>query len=266
MKPYFSFIVIILFPNAVVSKALIPKLSINVKDGNFDGFSGFDPSLSWSTASSFGGLDIHAGLDATLTDILKPDIFTLPRRVWGKVSNTFYGWRVSIASDLKSNESPKLDLIASESELDLSFQMIASKTRGFTDLNMKKDFDVFGGRLSLNPRINIQSLSSTDVVVDYDVGSTLVTLQASKSNQKLTVSHYVNENNCIIPTLSTSGAMSLAWKKSLSGSNSITTLLEPSSVNVKWVDGAWTAKFNTSLKGISTDGLDVSVKRKLELF
>lgn len=250
---------------SIDAKAYVPNLSISVKDGSFGGLSGFDPSLSWSASSSFGGCDVEAGLDASVPDALMPDILSLPRSVWGKVSSRINGWKLSAGSDVVFDDTCKFDLTAVESEKDLSFQLLASTKKGLSDFKVKKGFDVLGGRLSFNPRVKVQTLSSTDVLVDYDIGSTSVNLQASKSDQKVTVSYDVNDSNSISPSVSTNGAMSFAWKRTLTESNSVTTVLKPSSINVKWVDGAWTAEFDSPLDGISMEALNVSIKRKLEL-
>lgn len=108
--------------------------------------------------------------------------------------------------------------------------------------------------------------SSPDVTIGYGSDNTSVLLEASTSKQKLTVSQMVTDDDIITPSVTSSGDVAIAWKRSLSGGNAITTTVKVNdSINVKWEDGPWTAAFDSPLDGISTDGVNVHITRKLSL-
>ena len=134
------------------------------------------------------------------------------------------------------------------------------------DLNkveIDKGFDALGGRLSITPRYNLAS-SEADVTIGYDSNETTVTIDASKSQQKLTVSQQILDGHRITPSITSSGDISVAYRKDLDNGNSLTTTVSPGDkVNVKWEDGPWVAEFDTALNGLKTEGLAVRVHRKV---
>lgn len=130
-------------------------------------------------------------------------------------------------------------------------------------IEVDKGFDALGGRVSITPRFNVAS-SDADVTLAYDSDDTTVTIDASQSQQKLTVSQVVAEGHRLTPSVTSNGDVSLAWKKDLDGGDSITTTVTPGDkVNMKWEDGPWTAEFDTPLNGFKTEGLSVKINRKI---
>lgn len=67
-----------------------PQLSIKVRDGNFDGLDGLDPTLTWSDSTRSGDMDISYGIEASATPT--SDLASLPRNIWGKASTDISGW------------------------------------------------------------------------------------------------------------------------------------------------------------------------------
>ena len=136
---------------------------------------------------------------------------------------------------------------------------------GIGDVAISKNFDALGGTVAISPRYNVQS-SSPDVSIGYGSDSTSVVLEASTSKQKLTVSQLVTDNDIVTPSVTSGGDVAFSWKRSLSGGNAITTTVKVNdSINVKWEDGPWTASFDSPLDGISTDGVNVHITRKLSV-
>lgn len=131
-------------------------------------------------------------------------------------------------------------------------------------LDVAQGFKVVGGRLLINPRYNFKA-STPDVILDYDRGSTTVTLEASMASQKVTVSQEIVEGHRIIPTFTTDGDITIGYEKK-TADGSISTIVKPNdSVIVQWTDGPWTAFIEAPLDGFSTTGVNVSMKRKVEL-
>mmetsp|Transcript_46771 Transcript_46771/g.141683 ORF Transcript_46771/g.141683 Transcript_46771/m.141683 type:complete len:88 (-) Transcript_46771:81-344(-) len=85
-------------------------------------------------------------------------------------------------------------------------------------------------------------------------------------DQTLTVSRQVTDDDTIAPSISSSGDVSLQWKRSLDAGQITTTLKPSDSVNVKWEDGAWTANIEAPMDGMSVEDMNVSVKRKIDFF
>ena len=130
-------------------------------------------------------------------------------------------------------------------------------------IQLEKGFDALGGRLAITPRYDIAS-STADVTLSYDSDETSITVDASKSAQKVTISQQVAAGHKLTPSITSSGETSLAWKKDLGGGDSVTTTLTPGdSINVKWEDGDWVAQFSSGLDGFTTEGLTVKVNRKV---
>lgn len=130
-------------------------------------------------------------------------------------------------------------------------------------IQIEKGFDALGGRVAITPRYNIKT-SATDVTLSYDSDETSVTVDASTSGQKLTISQQVADGHTLTPSITSSGETSLAWKKDLGDGDSVTTTVTPGdSIKVKWEDGDWVAQFKSDLDGFATEGLTVSVNRKV---
>jgi len=92
-----------------------------------------------------------------------------------------------------------------------------------------------------------------------------VDVTASKDGQTITVSHQVDDDNRVAPTVALqSGDVSVEWERSLGDGNSVTTTVTPDeSVDIEWSDEAWTANINLGLEGASIGGANVSIKREL---
>lgn len=129
---------------------------------------------------------------------------------------------------------------------------------------MAKGFNVEGGRFVINPRYNFKE-SIPDIVLDYDQGSTTVTFEASMSSQKVTISQEIAKGHRIIPTFTADGDISLGYEKRTSNGSISTTVNPNDSVIVQWRDGPWIAVVEAPLDGFSTSGVNVSIKRKVEL-
>jgi len=136
-------------------------------------------------------------------------------------------------------------------------------------VEMSKGFDVdaIEGKISVKPSYDIKS-NSGDVAIKLTTDKSFVEVKGSKSEQKLTVSRKVTENQRIAPSLTSDGKVALEWEASLSGKNSLLTKLEPKEkINIKWTDGPWIADVNAPLNdGFKLENVDVSLKRKVEFF
>jgi hypothetical protein len=262
-----------------------PQLSISVRDGNFDGLDGLDPTLNWQGSSSSGDVDLSYGIESAVRPT--SDIASLPRNVWGKASTTVAGWGVSARAEVDAQErnSANLEIDADNSDADVSLRMVASAGGDFSveSIEATKGLDMNGARVTVNPRYNVAdeaadvvigysndqtsveltaSADSQEVSVEHQLDNTNIKLTASADNQEVTISQQVDDKNRVAPTVSRNGDISVEWERSLGDDNSLTATLKPNdSLDVEWKDADWTANVNMPLDGASISGANVSIKR-----
>lgn len=173
-----------------------PQLSISVRDGNFDGLDGLDPTLNWEGSTKAGDIDIDYGVESAVRPTT--DVASLPRNIWGKASTNIGGWGVSARADVDAQDSgpTALELDADNEDADLSLRMTASTGNGLNvhKVEATKGMDVDGARVTLNPRYDMDT-EEADVVVGYDNGSTNVQLTASADSQEVNVKHKMDNTN-----------------------------------------------------------------------
>lgn len=257
-----SLLSIIAFTDAGIS---YPTVSVDLKgqDGAVGPFDGLDPVASWSASAAALGCNFEAGATSSIKPTL--DVLSLPRSVWGKVRTKAGQWKFSskATSLLDGSNKVSLNICADNNDWDTSLE-VASKG-GSQNVQVVKGFGALGGRISVNPRYNIQS-SNADVILGYDAEGTSVILEASQSDQTLTISQQIADDHRLTPSITSKGDFALAWRKSLEGGNAVTTTLKLNeSLNVKWEDGPWTAVISSPMSGYKTDDISVRVHRKLNL-
>jgi len=262
-----------------------PQLSISVRDGNFDGIDGLDPTLKWEASSSTGDVDLTYGVEAAARPTT--DFASLPRSIWGKATTNISGWGVSARADLDCDgyNSADIEVNADNEENDMSVKLVASAGGEFSvkSVEATKGMDVDGARLTVTPRLNLED-DDRDVVVNYNNGDTDVKLTASADNQEveishstgdtdikltasvdsqeLTISQKIDDTNRVAPTINNSGDISVEYERTLGDDSSLTATLKPNeSIDVEWKDDAWTANVNMPLDGTEITGANVGIKR-----
>eukprot|EP00429_Kryptoperidinium_foliaceum_P071765 CAMPEP_0176059666 /NCGR_PEP_ID=MMETSP0120_2-20121206/29736_1 /TAXON_ID=160619 /ORGANISM="Kryptoperidinium foliaceum, Strain CCMP 1326" /LENGTH=307 /DNA_ID=CAMNT_0017393205 /DNA_START=56 /DNA_END=979 /DNA_ORIENTATION=- len=170
-----------------------PQLSISLRDGNFDGVEGLDPTLNWEGSSSSGDVDLSYGIESSVRPT--SDIASLPRNIWGKAATNVGGWGVSARADIDGQDRSNADLSfdADNEDADLSLRLTASAGGGFNvrGVEATKGLDMDGARVTINPRYNMET-EEADVVLGYDKGDTSVRLTASQDNQEVNVKHAID--------------------------------------------------------------------------
>jgi len=170
-----------------------PQLSISVRDGNFDGLDGLDPTINWQGSASSGDVNLDYGIEAAARPTT--DIASLPRNVWGKASTNVGGWGVSARAERDmSSDDTALEFDADNEDADLSFHVVASAAGGMERVEATKGLDMNGARVTLNPRYNVVD-EEADVVVGWENGDTNVKLTASADNQEVNVKHRIDNTN-----------------------------------------------------------------------
>lgn len=242
-----------------------PQVSIQVRDGSFAGLDGLEPSVSWSGSASASEVDLEYGIDSAVhpTD----DITSLPKSIWGKASKSFGAWSASVRGEVKGTdmESVGLKVTADNADDDISIKLTASAGSEFSVSNVEamKGFDSDGARVTVNPRYNLVT-EEGDVVIGYSNDKTDVTITASRDAQSVKISQQIDDDNRVAPTLSSDGAITLEYERSLGDDNSLTATWKPNeSIDVQWKDASWTANVNMPVDGTSIGGADVSIKREV---
>jgi ankyrin repeat protein len=238
-------------------------LQISVRDGNFNGLDGLDPTVSWENSGKAGDLDISYGVEAEARPTT--EIASLPRKLWGKASTDVSGWGVSARADIDAQnlDSAELEIDANNKDNDISVNMLASAGRDFNvrSVQATKGFDANGARVTVTPRLDLEN-DDRDVEINYTNDKTSVKLMASASGQEVTISQQVDGDNRIAPTVNSNGDLSVEWERRLSDDGALTATLKPNeSLDVEWRDAAWTANVNMPIDGTNINGANVSMKR-----
>jgi hypothetical protein len=238
------------------------SLQISVRDGNFNGLDGLDPTVSWENSGKAGDLDISYGVEAEARPTT--EIASLPRKLWGKASTDVSGWGVSARADIDAQnlDSAELEIDANNKDNDLSVNMLATAGRDFNvrSVQATKGFDANGARVTVTPRLDLEN-DDRDVEVNYTNDKTSVKLMASASGQEVTISQQVDDDNRIAPTVNSNGDLSVEWERRLSDGSLTATLKPNESLDVEWRDAAWTANVNMPIDGTNINGANVSIKR-----
>lgn len=236
-----------------------------MRDGNYNGLDGLDPTISWESSTRSGDLDLSYGIKAAARPTT--DFASLPRSIWGKARTDVSGWGVSARAELDGQDFSRADLEfdADNADADLSVHVVASAGNAFNvrSVEATKGFDANGGRVTVRPRFNLES-DDRDVEVNWNKDSTNIRLAASANGQEVTFSQQVDSNNRVAPTINNNGDFSVEWERRLSDDSSLTAKLKPNdSLNVEWRDAAWTANVNCGIDGTNINNANVSIKRDL---
>jgi len=260
----------LLLNEAVSVSAGKPSLSVNVKNGDYSGLEGLEPTVEWSTDGKAGewfDYEIGGGLSIRPTEDASP----LPRSLFGKIGRKFGDWGISARADLGASESDAadVDFRVENDELDLALKVVGSagtESCSVGRVQVRKGLTLFNSSVNITPRYNLKS-GSGDVALSCKAGSTGVDIVASLEEQKFALSQKILDNNFISPSFTTSGDFALKVKRNLADDKSIAATIKPSdSVSVQWTDGDWVADFDAPIDGISLEGISIKVRRKIDVY
>ena len=228
-----------------------PQLSINVQNGNFADIGVLDPSVTWSSSTTSGDIDIGYGVD----DVALPtiDIAALPKTILGKASTNIDAGGVSVCGKFVGTDFSKATLEIDATNVDaFDLHPDASTGDGFSvnKIETTKTIDSDGVEVTINPRYNVDTeegdvvvayfkdgaevelTTSQDVqsvTISYDVDDdTMIEVSASAEAQFAIIAYQVDEDNKISPTVTSGGDVSVTWERSLSDDSTVTTTLKQS--------------------------------------
>jgi len=234
---------------------------MKVSDGSFADLGGLEPTLTWSTTGKAGEIDIEYGVEADAR--LSSDLSSLPKNIWGKASTDIGGWGVTARAEFQGTDfsSAAVEIDAVNDDLTVHIDAVSDGDFNVNKIEATKSFDTDDAAVTVTPRYDVDS-GATDVVVSYVKDDTSVEITASQTDQSITISKQVDDENRVAPTIGSNGEFSVEWERDLGDDNTLTTTVTPNeSVDVEWTDGAWVASVNMPLDGNSISGANVSIKR-----
>lgn len=240
-----------------------PHLSLMIKDGSFANIWGLDPSVTWSGSRSSGDIDFKYGIDTVL--IPTNDITSLPRSIWGKASTNVGSWDVSVSAEFPGADFHNAEVDINAVNDDISLHLEASTGNGSKvhRVEATKSFDEDGSCVTINPRYNFDN-NKSDIVLGLSKRGTDIRFTASHEEQYISLSHRLDKDNRISPSIASNGNLSLEWERRLVNGNSLTTIFKPNvSIDVEWKDSSWIADINFPIDGTKIKGANVRVKKEV---
>jgi len=243
-----------------------PEVSIGMNIGadSSGGLGGLEPRVQWQTNGIVQGCDLEGGIDLTVKDVDSPPTTYF----WGKIKRFLPGYGdLSARGELDANSPEIIDLDLRFNGFGTALQLEGradanEKTVNFSNAQLVKDVDTFGGMLTLNPKYDFGE-SKFDARVGYAYQNTYLQIEANK--RQLLVSQALSNRDKITPTVNADGEFSLAYTRVLDDGKLTTTWTPDDSIKLEWSDGVWETTIRAPLEGYSkvSQGIKVSMKRNV---
>lgn len=259
----------ILILSSLSSAGKPAEISLNLKNGNFDGLKDLNPTLSCVGSNKEGDVEFTYGLDIALNPT--KNIKSLPRTVWGKTKSNIGGWMTSIRAEVNAQSLKSINFVATAEyeEEDISVKAIGSYGDNNVLVSKIQGTKTYKNEtaktsISITPRYNLE-LEEGDVVIDYTQDKAKFEIIASKTTQQITLSQELNSVNRIGTTLTNYGDVTFEFEKTLVDGSSVTTSVKPNEyLNVRWKDRGWLTNINLPMDGImDIKGVNVDIKKQV---
>jgi hypothetical protein len=139
----------------------------------------------------------------------------------------------------------------------------ANKSVDFKNVQVKKGFDLLGGKFTVNPRFNIKSTTG-DVKLGYEMDKTAFGVTALGDATQLTVSRKIGDNTVVMPSITTDGDFSLSVKQSTDIGAITGTFKANDSINLQLATDTYVANMVAPIEGYRYNGVKLSVKKSLD--
>jgi hypothetical protein len=213
------------------------------------------------------------------------DLDSLPYSVWGRWRQSLgRDWDFSARADSSSNDMSNIgvdfQLVGETTSFQVNGVVNAYSSRAINVEDVKVSQRVGGvgrrwdGMWTFVPRYNVQSRRG-DVRVIYTMEDAMVTLDASREKQTVTLTRRVNYNDVFVNKVSTDREVEIEYRHSLggyyggSGAGTLSALYKrDDSLTVKWEDGPWQASIKAPMDGLYTfsdGGVKVNIRRNIDL-
>jgi len=249
---------------------LVPKISIDLRNGSFDGLQGFDPivAISDELENDVDGESLSYGLSCNFAN---GDLSTFPKSGWGKYSkvSSKNGWGVSAKVDFQVAsvlESVDLEVNAENEGEDIGATLIAraGDLAAIKSFDVTKGFKAYDGKVTINQSWDFEDGSSQLRVERKGENSSLEWISSKSKESALKLTRYIGKSNKISPCVTSNGVLSLDIEVGdESGDHSLNTSINGNTVGVAWSDGDWQALFSIPLDGNTITGTNIGVKREI---
>jgi hypothetical protein len=213
------------------------------------------------------------------------DLDSLPYSLWGRWRQSVgRDWEFSARADSNSNDMSNigvdLQLIGETTSFQVNGIVNTYSSRAINVEDVKVSQRVGGvgrgwdsGMWTFVPRYNFQSRRA-DVRVAYTMDDSMVTLDASREKQTMTLTRRVNDNDVFINKVSTDREVEIEYRHSLGGyyygggGTLSARYKRDDSLTVQWEDGPWQASISAPMDGLYTfsdAGVKVNIRRSIDL-
>jgi hypothetical protein len=211
------------------------------------------------------------------------DLDSLPYSFWGRWRQSIgrdwdFTARVDSTSNDISNYGVDLQLVGESTSFQANGIVNTYSSRAVTleDVKVSQRFGGIGrgwdGMWTIVPRYNFPT-RRTDVRVAYAMEDAMVTVDASRDKQTVTLTRRVNDNDVFINTVSTDREVEIEYRHSLGGyydgDGTLSAIYKrDDSLTVQWEDGPWQASIRAPMDGLYTfsdGGVKLNIRRSIDL-
>jgi hypothetical protein len=139
----------------------------------------------------------------------------------------------------------------------------ADKSVDFKNVQVKKGFELLGGKFTVNPRFNIKSTTG-DVKFGYEMEKTMFGVTTSGDATQLTVSREIGDNTVVMPSITTDGDFSLAVRQNTDIGAITGTFKANDSINLQLATDSYVANMVAPIEGYRYKGFKLSVKKSVD--
>jgi hypothetical protein len=139
----------------------------------------------------------------------------------------------------------------------------ADKSVDFKNVQLKKGFDLLGGKFTVNPRFNIKSTTG-DVKLGYEMEKTTFGVTTLGDSTQFTVSRDIGDNTVVMPSITTSGDFSLAVKQNTDIGAITGTFKANDSISLQLATDSYVANMVAPIEGYRYNGVKLSVKKSVD--
>jgi len=237
-------------------------IGMNIGADTTGALGGLEPRVQWSTNGIVQGCGVEGGVDLTVKDMDSPPTTFL----WGKLKRFVPGYGdLSARGELDANAPEIIDVDLRFNGFGTAVQLEGrvdanSKTVNFSNAQLVKDVDTFGGMLTVNPKYDFGE-AKLDARVGYAYQSTYLQIDADK--RQLTVAQALSSRDRITPTVNADGDFSVAYTRILDDGKLTTTWTPNDSIKLEWSDGVWETTIRAPLEGYQkvSKGIKINIKR-----
>lgn len=256
----FALPVILLTFTGVNASRFIPSLSVDIKDGLYDGLECLQPKLTWESSSSFNDKDLKYGyaISANSKKMIK-------KKIWGVFSIASGGWNFATKAEAGSGKEIALNVNANCNAADLQLNVagnVGLEGSSIKTMFLNKRVELGGGTLTVKPLLNI-SERRRGLAITFENNLHALTLASNDVGKMAKVSREFGPN-VISSTIKDDGSTAFEIERSLGEGNAVVVSVLPNKfMRLRWIDRGWTTVVKKPFK---SDTFDTNISKTIQLF